>query len=137
MTNASTDEGFSLVEVIIAMFLLAVIALAVLPLTATALRSSVGNASVVSATTFANAQLAPIIAAFPNDPATATTCTALKARAATGIADTAGTGLTAAIAIGTCPTAYPGSVTVTVTVTPSGGGSALVTLPTRVSVSTS
>lgn len=131
----SRDEGFSLVEVIIAMFLLAVIALAVLPLTITAVRSSVGNADLVSATTFANAQLAPLSAAFPNDPVTPTTCTALRARAASGVPDPAGTGLRADVTIGTCPAAYPGSVTVTVVVSPPGGGARLVSLPTRLTVS--
>lgn len=133
--DTTRDEGFSLVEVVIAMFLLMVLSLAVLPLAITAMRSSVGNADIAAATTFANAQLAPISAAFPNDPVTPTTCSALRTRAVSGVADPAGTGLRADVTVGTCPAAYPGSVTVTITVAPSGGGARLVSLPTRVSVS--
>ncbi|MDN3496125.1 prepilin-type N-terminal cleavage/methylation domain-containing protein [Planococcus sp. APC 4015] len=129
----SRDHGFSLVEVIIAMFLLAVIALAVLPLTITAVRASVGNADLVAATTFANAQLAPIRDAFPQDPAETTSCAVLRARATTATPGPAGSDLVAAITVSGCPAAYPGSMNVTVTV--SERGSPLVTLPTRVLVS--
>ncbi|MET0295796.1 MAG: prepilin-type N-terminal cleavage/methylation domain-containing protein [Microbacterium sp.] len=131
--DLARDEGFSLVEVIIAMFLLAVIALAVLPLTITAVRASVGNADIVAATSFAHAQLAPIRDAFPQNPTSTTSCAVLRARATAGVPGPAGSGLLAGIAVGTCPTVYPGSMTVTVTV--SENGSTLVTLPTRVLVS--
>lgn len=131
-----TQEGFSLVEVIIAMFLLTVIALAILPLTIGVTRVSVSNRDLVAATTLANAQLAPITAAFPNDPLSPTSCATLRSTyARTGIVDPAGTGLTAAVTIGACPAGYPGSVTVTVAV--SRAGTTLVTLPTRVLVSLS
>ncbi|MFB8147404.1 prepilin-type N-terminal cleavage/methylation domain-containing protein [Microbacterium sp. NPDC056003] len=130
------SEGFSLVEVIIAMFLLMVLALAVLPLIIGATNTSVVNRDLVAATTFANAQLAPIKASFPNDPLTPTSCATLGARAATDVVDTAGTGLQADLTIGTCPAAYPGIVLVTVAVEDSAApGTALVRIPTRVSVS--
>ncbi len=130
------SEGFSIVEIVIAMFLLMVLALAVLPLIVGATRVSVSNRDLVAATTFANGQLASITAAFPNDPATPTSCAALRGRAATDVADTAGTGLTADISVGSCPAAYPGVVLVTVVVEdPADPGAALVRLPTRVSVS--
>lgn len=127
------DEGFSLVEVVIAMFLLAIVALAVLPLTITAVRASVGNADLVAATTFANSQLAPIRDAFPQDPSATTSCAVLAAHAATGTPGPIGTELVAGITVGGCPVSYPGSVNVTVTVTENG--STLVVLPTRVLVS--
>lgn len=132
----SEDDGFSLVEVIMAMFLLAVLALTVLPLIIGATRVSVSNRDLVAATTFANAQLAPVKAAFPNDPTTPTSCATLRTTyARTAVPDPAGTGLTADVAVGTCPAAYPGTVTVTVRVF--DGGSAIVTLPTRITVSLS
>lgn len=132
----SEDDGFSLVEVIMAMFLLAVLALTVLPLIIGATRVSVSNRDLVAATTFANAQLAPVKAAFPNDPTTPTSCAALRAaHAATAVPDPAGTGLTADVTIGTCPAAYPGTVTVTVRVI--DDGTTIVTLPTRIMVSLS
>lgn len=127
------EEGFSLVEVIIAMFLLAVIALAVLPLTIAATRVSVDNEELLAATAFANARLAPIRDAYPVNPITATTCTSLSGRTAVDIPDPAGTRLLADTTIGGCPSIYPGSVLVTVTVTE--GSSTLVSLPTRVYVS--
>ena len=130
------SEGFSIVEIVIAMFLLMVLALAVLPLIVGATRVSVSNRDLVAATTFANGQLASITAAFPNDPAAPTSCASLRGRVAADVADTAGTGLTADISVGSCPAAYPGVVLVTVVVEdPADPGAALVRLPTRVSVS--
>jgi prepilin-type N-terminal cleavage/methylation domain-containing protein len=133
---AQDEKGFSIVEVIIAMFLLAVIALAILPLIIGATRVSVGNRDLVAATAFANAQLAPVKAAFPNDPPSPTSCGVLRSTfARTNVADTAGTGLTADVNVGACPAAYPGTVTVIVRV--SDGDGTLVTLPTRITVSMS
>lgn len=130
------SEGFSIVEVVIAMFLLMVLALAVLPLIVGATTVSVSNRDLVAATTFANGQLASITAAFPNDPATPTSCATLRGRAALDVPDTADTGLTADITVGSCPPAYPGVVLVTVVVEdPADPGATLVRLPTRVSVS--
>lgn len=129
------DEGFSLVEVIIAMFLLAVLSLAVLPLIIGATRLSVTNKDLVAATTFANSQLAPIRDAFPVNPGSPTKCSDLQARAVASVIDPAGTGLVATVVVGACPTAYPGSVAVTVTV--KEGSSTLVKLPTRILVATS
>lgn len=126
------DDGFSLVEVIIAMFLLAIIALAVLPLTVTAVRASVGNADLVAATTFANAQLAPIVDAFPQDPSATSSCVVLQAHAATATPGPVGTDLVSDITVGPCPSDYPAAVDVTVTVTENGA--TLVSLPTRVLV---
>lgn len=130
------SEGFSIVEVIIAMFLLMVLALAVLPLIIGATTTSVVNRDLVAATTYANAQLAPIKATFPSDPATPTSCATLRSRAAADVVDTAGTGLQADVTIGSCPTTYPGAVLVTVAVEDSADpGVVLVRLPTRVTVS--
>lgn len=130
------SKGFSIVEVIIAMFLLMVLALAVLPLIIGATGTSVVNRDLVAATTFANAQLAPIKAAFPNDPGTPTSCATLRGRAAVDVQDTAGTGLQADITIGACPTAYPGAVVVTVLVEDRAApGDTVTRLATRLSVS--
>lgn len=130
------DDGFSLVEIILALFLLALLALTVLPLIIGATRVSVSNKDLVAATTFANAQLAPIKAAYPNDPTTPTSCATLRTTyAKTAIPDPAETGLTADVTIGACPAAYPGTVTVTVKVIE--GGTTIVTVPTRITVSLS
>lgn len=139
MTSQS-DDGFSLVEVIIAMFLLAVLSLAVLPLIITATASSVVNRDVVEATAFANAQLAPIKAAFPTEPVSPTSCASLRTYivdVAHAVSDPAGSGHTATIDVDPCSgdsRDYPDAVVVTVIVR-DADGDALVTLPTRIPVS--
>lgn len=129
--------GFSIIEMIIAMMLLAVLALAILPLLIGATKASVVNKTLVAATSFANAQLAPIRAAYPND-STDSSCDLLRSTyAMPAIDDPAGTGLKADVVIPACPDAseFPGAVTVTVTVYPSDAPSKiLVTLPTKVLV---
>lgn len=130
---ARTDEGFSIIELVIAMFLLAILALAVLPLLIGATKTSAVNRSLVSATTYANAQLAPIRAQFPNDAAS-TSCAAVAARAATGVVDTA-SGLLADISVSACPASMPGTVTVTASVYKAGAAAnPLTTIPTKIVV---
>ncbi|WP_164861515.1 prepilin-type N-terminal cleavage/methylation domain-containing protein [Microbacterium sp. CPCC 204701] len=137
---AHDEEGFSLVEVIIAMFLLGVLALAVLPLTIAAARTSVVNRDLVAATAFANAQLAPIKADFGVGRSGPARCSELAARAVPAegaISDPAGAGMRATVAIGPCPTdtaLYPATAAVTVEVRNSAGNS-LVVIPTLVLVS--
>lgn len=124
------DDGFSLVEVLIAMFLLAVLSLAVLPLIITVTSVSVSNRDLSEATAFAQAQLAPIRDAFPVNPLTPASCDHLASFADTGVVGPAD--LTADIVIGACPTTFPATVTVKITVQDPGG--VLVTLPTRILV---
>ncbi|MBD7958089.1 type II secretion system protein [Microbacterium sp. Sa4CUA7] len=135
------DDGFSLVEVIIALFLLAVISLAVLPMVVGAVRLSVDNKDLVAATAFGNSQLAVVRDAFPLAPLNPTSCAGLQARATPAHAplpDAAGTGMRASIAVlDGCPPAandYPASLQVSVTVR-DAQGDLLVTIPTRVRVS--
>lgn len=129
----ANDEGFSVVELIIAMFLLAILALAVLPLLIGATTSSAVNKSLVAATTYANSQLAPIRVQFPNDGAS-NSCAAVAARAATGVVDSA-SGLLADVTVSACPASLPGTVTVTAKVYKSGSAAnPLTTLPTKIVV---
>ena len=86
MFQRAHDEGFSLVEVIIAMFLLMVISLAVLPLLIGATSLSVSNRATVSATAYAQSYLSAYREAFPNNSAATGTCSAAKSYAPTGIA---------------------------------------------------
>jgi len=130
-----SDGGFSIVEMIIAMFLLAVIALALLPLLVGVTRSSTTNKDLTAATTFANSQLAAVRNAYPTD-STASSCSALRAGfAKTGLTDPAGTGLEADVIISPCPAGTPDVVGVVVKVyRDAGPESVLVTLPTKVLV---
>lgn len=143
MFQRTNDEGFSLVEVIIAMFLLAVLSLAVLPLLIGATRLSVTNKDFVAANAFANAQLAALRDSYPLAPTNPTSCAALQTRAVSAgsaIQDPAGTGMRATIQIlDACPTAttgFPASIRVSVSVR-NAAGDQLATLPTRIRVSTS
>lgn len=119
------------------MFLLAVLALAVLPLMIGVAQTSSGNRTLASANTFANAQLAPIRAAYPTATASASCAAARTALPRTAVVDPAGTGLSADTVVGTCPAQYPGTLTVTVRVYRAGEATKpLVTLPTRILVVT-
>lgn len=146
-----SDGGFSIVEMIIAMFLLAVIALALLPLLVGVARSSTTNKALVAATSLANAQVSAIRAQFPND-ATLTTCAGLASAIAqlqtpsaaapalgspqplaTAIPGPDSSGLTAEVKTSACPSDLPGTVEMTVIVH-DDSGNALVTLPTLIVV---
>lgn len=128
------DDGFSLVEVLMAMFLLTMLALAVLPLLIGATQLSVANRDLSAATAFANAQLAPIKTDFPLEATTAKTCGTLRGFADSDIVGP--DGIIADIVVNACPTgiaAYPTTVPVTVTVVDERGDN-LVTLTTRIPV---
>jgi len=139
------DDGFSLVEVIIAMFLLAALSLAVLPLIIGATRLSVDNRNSVEVTALADAHIAALRAQFPTQPTTDTTCTRLR-NAATQLLDSdPGTvpniavpdGFTRQVIVESCPTGAnagkPAALLVTVTISPPAGDA--VTIRTRISVS--
>ncbi|MDQ7991598.1 MAG: type II secretion system protein [Propionicimonas sp.] len=126
--------GFSLIEIVIAMFVLALTAMAVLPLLIGNAKASVENRSTVAATAFAEATLEKIRAEFPTDAESS--CATVRTKAATGIDDPAGTGLKAGVTVGSCPAAVPGTVKVTVKVTEPAGTSPLVALATEILVAT-
>lgn len=146
-----TDEGFSIVEVVVAMFLLAVIALAILPLAVGTVALSVTNRSLVAANTLAAAHVAEFRRVFPND-GTSGSCGTAAALARTiagqdpvgaalpisvsGIDDPADTGLTAQISLAGCPATLPGIVTLTVAVAETGSATALTTVRTNILVTT-
>jgi prepilin-type N-terminal cleavage/methylation domain-containing protein len=133
MTGESDDTGFSLVEVVIAMFLFLVIATALLPLTVSAVTLSAGNRDLTAANSLASSRLADLRGTFPDGSPT-NSCAAVRATTNTDQADPASTGLVSDLAIGTCPTTYPGTVVATVTVRESGHAGSLVEIPTRILV---
>ncbi|MDT0158029.1 prepilin-type N-terminal cleavage/methylation domain-containing protein [Microbacterium sp. ARD32] len=73
-SDTRDDDGVGLIEIVVAMLLLAVLALGVLPLLIQATGTSVVNRDLVAANNVAAAELAPIRADFPNSPANAKTC---------------------------------------------------------------
>lgn len=139
-----SDDGFSLVEMIIAMFLLAVLSLAVLPLLISATALSVDNRDRVTATALADAHVSALRAQFPVQPATATTCAQLRDSASKLVdADpltvpnvVIPSGYTRTVTVASCPTGAdagkPTAVLVTVRVTPASGKTAVI--QTRIAV---
>ncbi|MGV8908558.1 MAG: type II secretion system protein [Propionicimonas sp.] len=106
------QSGVSLVEIVVAMFLFAVMSVAVLPLIMGAVQVSATNRDLVAANSLANAQLALLTTTFPSSAENA--CAAIVAKAASGILDPSGSATLASIAVGTCPSSYPATVTVIV-----------------------
>lgn len=123
----------SLIEVVIAMLLLAIMAMAVVPLLIVPVKASLANRSTIAATAFANATLESLRAEFPLDGESS--CTTVRERENPALPDPAGTSLKANVTAGACPTDLPGTVTVTVQVTDSDT-SPLITLATEIVVTT-
>lgn len=143
------DNGFSLVEVVIAMFLLTVIALAILPLTIAAVELSVDNRVQARANAYAESQIAAVRASFPND-ATTSTCASLAARVRELAGDTSGgttlpiddlsfeddlvdAGLNATVSVDGCAAGLA-AVGVTIVVGEEQSGRTLTSLRTRIVV---
>lgn len=97
MSRASeVDQGFSIVEVLIAMFLLAIVAVALLP----ALFQGIQYSSQQSAVATATRQLNALVEEARETP----TCTTLSAVAGTNtVTDGAGRTITTSGSVGTCP----------------------------------
>lgn|GEM_PF-1424152 len=139
-----SDDGFSLVEMIIAMFLLAVLSLAVLPLLISATALSIDNRDRVTATALADAHVAALRAQFPVQPATTTTCAQLRDSAVKLVDSDPLTlpnivipsGYARTVTVATCPTGADAgkaaAILVTVSVTPTSGKAAV--LQTRIAV---
>ena len=138
------DDAFSLVEVLIAMFILSMMSLAVLPLLITATAISVDNRDTVQTTALADAHLAAIRAQFPAQPVTETTCAGLHTAVAKLLADDPTVpnvevpdGFSRSMTVESCPpgaaAGKPAALLVTVRITPAAGHT--VALKSRISVS--
>ncbi|WP_449282377.1 type IV pilus modification PilV family protein [Leucobacter sp.] len=127
------DRGFSMVEIVISMFLLGILSLAVLPLVMRVTQHSVENRGLLEATAFAKDELARIEADYPATPGTvATSCAVLTARAANPPAVHPENGTEAVLTVGSCPGVYPGSVPVKISVV--DGGDTVTSVTSRVRV---
>ena len=107
------DAGFSLIEIVVSMLLLAIIAAAFLPVLATTLVQTAKNVTVTTATQMVNDQL-------ERGRNVAPTCTALtsfKDEVVLDIIDSRNVPLKTTRTLGTCPSTYPGTVALTATVT--------------------
>lgn len=131
--NSSADSGFSLVEVLLAVFLLALLSIGVLPLLLGSVNLSATNKDLVAASSFANATLAELRDSYPDTAASS--CTVIRARNGATSNDPAGTNLRSKITVGACPGSYPGVVDVTASITRPGTAGTLAELKTQLVVS--
>lgn len=127
------QAGVSLVEIVVAMFLLAVMSVAILPLMFGAVQASATNRDLVAANSFASAQLNALQATFPNSRANS--CLEVTSAAANRLSDPSRSGVTASITVGPCPTTFPATVTVTVQAVRPNSTKAVITLVTAILVS--
>jgi len=132
---AGREEGFSLVEVVVAILVLALISLALLPLLIQGIKQSAEAAAIASAVQLANSQV--VLAR-----AQATTCTGVAATPAVAVSSTAtyrGVPLVLTKTVGTCPSptpssTAPGTISFTATVTRSDTGQTLAVVSTKIFV---
>ena len=130
------SAGFSLVEVVIAMFILALISIAVLPLLVTTTAASVQSRTQVSASSQASAEVALLRQQFRDELENSCAAVASAAAARTGEQDPT-TGRFTKVAVSACPSVLPGTITITVEVHPTAALSgALATLTTQLLVAT-
>lgn len=129
---ASTDDGFGIVEVLVAMLMLALLAVAFLPVLISGLRLTASNSTITTAAQMVSEQLNLA----RSQTATCSALTAFQSSAAPAVTDGAGKTLSAVNTL-TCPTSYPGTATFTTKVTASGSTTVLATAGTLIFVSTS
>lgn len=128
--SPSSESGFGIIEVVIAMFLLGLIAVAFLPLLQTSLKLASKNVTSATATQIVNEQM-DLARSIP------ASCVALQDHATETIglliADPRGTVLEIHRTAPTvCPTAYPTSVTFTTAVTIQGSADVISEATTRI-----
>jgi prepilin-type N-terminal cleavage/methylation domain-containing protein len=120
------DSGFSLVEIMVALMLLAVMAVAILPMLVTGLRNASMNATLATSTGLVNQQL--------EDARSRTTCGALPSTPFS-VTDTRGAVLNVTRTVASCPVSgYPRAISVTVSVARATTGVAVSSASTLVYV---
>jgi type II secretory pathway pseudopilin PulG len=124
----AADSGIGIVEIVIAMFLLALLAITTLPLFVSALRLSAGNSSITTATELVDEQLTQA----RSQTATCGALTTFATTATTAVTDGTGKSLTTTRRV-TCPSSYPGTARFTASV--QGAGRVLATATTLIYVS--
>jgi prepilin-type N-terminal cleavage/methylation domain-containing protein len=122
------DNGVSLVEVVVAMFVLALLSLALIPALIASIKQSATNALLSSATQIVSARL-------DEARVQSATCSALTALAAANVPDvrdSSGISLHVNQQLGACPATYPGTVAITVSVIRTDTSAQLVSASTLV-----
>lgn len=122
------QAGFSLIEIVIAMFVLALMAMALIPMMIGSLKLGVQNREMVAATSLAN----QLVTDARREGGSG--CSALTLWAGRSDLAPANSGFTAA-ATASCPAGFPGAARVSVTVRPADDASStLIRLTTKVMV---
>jgi len=124
MARRRYESGFTLLEPVIAMFLLMIVAVAFLPILINSLVQTSRNSEVVSATSLANHAI--------EDERAQTTCAGLSALDQTTSSGSAV--LRVVRQFGSCPSAFPGTAQVTVVVTDATTGAVEATAATLIFV---
>jgi prepilin-type N-terminal cleavage/methylation domain-containing protein len=125
-----SDQGMSLVEIVVAMFILAMLSLALIPALIAAVKQSASNTLLSSATHLVSARL-------DEARVQSATCSAVAALAAQAVPETKsanGVMLRIAQLAGPCPAAYPGTVKFTASVYRADSNALLATAATLVYV---
>lgn len=123
VTNAYSDGGFSLVEIVVAIFILAALSLALIPALVVGVQQAKNNAVIASATEMLTSRL-------DDSRGQSASCQALTAFAASTVADQVeshGVLLHLSQSLGACPATYPGTVSYTVSVVRQDTGAVLAT----------
>jgi prepilin-type N-terminal cleavage/methylation domain-containing protein len=120
------DEGFSLIEIVVSMFLIAFLAMAFAPVLVQSMTTSVRNTTIATGTQLLNRELDRLRAT----PAFCDTVTAFGAAAVASTTDSRGVAFQPVRSVEPCPTTYPGVVRVTISVTTPGVASTALTART-------
>lgn len=116
MKKAATDEGFTLIEIVTAMMLLAVLAIAFLPVLIQGLKYSAQNATMATATQILDAQFDAV--------QSVTSCSTLATNTIS-TTDSRGNALSVTRSRGACPTIFPSTVSYAVSITRVSDGAVL------------
>ena len=130
--STESDEGLTLVEIVVAMFMLSIVLMAMLPLLITGVKASFENTTNATANQFVSEQLQLAVGRGPN-------CTTVQALAgSTTQVDRRGISMTIATTVsGSCPAAgASGTITVSTTATRVDTGRVLAAASTLVFVET-
>ncbi|WP_426516261.1 type IV pilus modification PilV family protein [Diaminobutyricibacter sp. McL0618] len=128
-SNAAVDDGgFTLIEVVVAMFLLGIVALGLIPGLVGSLKVSTENTNIATASQLVNQQ---IDAARVGTP-TCATLTAYQNQVLPPVVDRRGVSFQPKRAVGACTAGTPGVITVSVSVTLTGSPKVLASAITKV-----
>lgn len=125
-----SDRGVSLVEVVVAMFVLALLSLALIPALIASIKQSASNSILSSATHILSARLDQA----RGQSSTCSAVTELANATIPDVKDSSGVYLRVSQQIGSCPTSYPGTVTYSVSILRVDTQASLVSATTKIYV---